>query len=176
MPPVEAMACGAPAIVCRNSSLPEVVGDAAIFVDEDDPADLVRAIDQLLEENYRTTLVANGQKQARQFTFAATASKLQAALVETHARVSGIWTKRTAAAWEEMRQLQAAEQSVRAPGQDAGGSVAVAFSAGSASLLKERANLEHTLAELRSMRSSPFWKARELSVRLLQKLKLRDRG
>jgi glycosyltransferase involved in cell wall biosynthesis len=176
MPPVEAMACGAPAIVCRNSSLPEVVGDAAIFVDEDDPADLVRAIDQLLEESYRTTLVANGQKQARQFTFAATASKLQAALVETHARVSGIWTKRTAAAWEEMRQLQAAEQSVRALGQDAGGSMTVAFSAGSASLLKERANLEHTLAELRSMRSSPFWKARELSVRLLQKLKLRDRG
>ena len=38
MPPLESMACGTPVIVCRNSSLPEVLGDAAIYVDEDDPA------------------------------------------------------------------------------------------------------------------------------------------
>ena len=33
LPPLEAMACGAPVITSNNSSLPEVVGDAAILVD-----------------------------------------------------------------------------------------------------------------------------------------------
>ena len=44
MPPLESMACGTPPIVCNNSSLPEVVGSAALFVDENDPKDLTRAI------------------------------------------------------------------------------------------------------------------------------------
>ena len=33
IPPLEAMACGTPVIVSRNSSLPEVCGDAAYYVD-----------------------------------------------------------------------------------------------------------------------------------------------
>ncbi|HEX2093323.1 MAG TPA: glycosyltransferase family 1 protein [Longimicrobiaceae bacterium] len=37
LPPLEAMQCGVPVIVARNSSLPEVVGDAGILVELDDP-------------------------------------------------------------------------------------------------------------------------------------------
>ncbi len=37
MPVLEAMACGCPVITCANSSLTEVGGEAAIFVDPDDP-------------------------------------------------------------------------------------------------------------------------------------------
>ena len=33
IPPLEAMACGTPVIVSRSSSLPEVCGDAAYYVD-----------------------------------------------------------------------------------------------------------------------------------------------
>ena len=33
MPPLEAMACGAPVIVSRETSLPEVVGDAGVLLD-----------------------------------------------------------------------------------------------------------------------------------------------
>ena len=47
--PLEAMACGTPAIVCRNSSLPEVVGDAAIFVDENDPTEMTGMVLQLFD-------------------------------------------------------------------------------------------------------------------------------
>ena len=36
MPVLEAMACGCPVVTCANSSLIEVGGDAAIFVDPDD--------------------------------------------------------------------------------------------------------------------------------------------
>ncbi len=36
LPPLEALACGAPVVVSRSSSLPEVVGENAIFVDPTD--------------------------------------------------------------------------------------------------------------------------------------------
>lgn len=38
MPPLEAMACGAPVIVSRATSLPEVVGDAGVLLDPGDEA------------------------------------------------------------------------------------------------------------------------------------------
>jgi len=48
MPPVEAMACGAPVIVSDGGSLPEVVGDAAIVVPHDDADRFRREIDRVL--------------------------------------------------------------------------------------------------------------------------------
>ena len=36
LPVLESMACGTPVVTCRNSSLPEVGGDAAFYVDPDD--------------------------------------------------------------------------------------------------------------------------------------------
>jgi glycosyltransferase involved in cell wall biosynthesis len=48
LPPAEALACGVPAVVCRSSSLPEVVGDAGVLVEPGDAADLAMAIRRLL--------------------------------------------------------------------------------------------------------------------------------
>jgi len=48
LPVLESMACGTPVITCRNSSLPEVGGDAAIYVEPDaldDMADIMRMYD-----------------------------------------------------------------------------------------------------------------------------------
>lgn len=111
MPPIEAMACGAPAIVCRNSSLPEVVGDAAIFVDEDDPTDLVDAIQRLRNAETRDDLIAHGLEQARKFTFAAMANNLARALLETHERVADKNFEREGAVWTELRNILATKQS-----------------------------------------------------------------
>ena len=44
MPVLEAMACGCPVITCANSSLLEVGGEAAIYVDPDDPAGMADAL------------------------------------------------------------------------------------------------------------------------------------
>ena len=54
LPPLEAMACGTP-VVCSNvSSLPEVVGDAAILVNPENVFDIARGIrDVLLDEELR---------------------------------------------------------------------------------------------------------------------------
>ena len=48
LPILESMACGTPVVTCRNSSLPEVGGDASLYVDPDgmdDMCDLMRLLD-----------------------------------------------------------------------------------------------------------------------------------
>lgn len=49
LPLLEAMACGAPVATTCNSSLPEVAGRAAIYVDAHDCEDLARAMIQMAE-------------------------------------------------------------------------------------------------------------------------------
>lgn len=44
LPPLEAMACGAPVVTSNASSLPEVAGDAAILVDPGDVAQVADAL------------------------------------------------------------------------------------------------------------------------------------
>ena len=48
-PPLEAMACGTPVVCSNATSLPEVVGDAALLVDANNPHDMAKAIIQILE-------------------------------------------------------------------------------------------------------------------------------
>jgi glycosyltransferase involved in cell wall biosynthesis len=51
LPPLEAMACGTPTIVSNVSSLPEVVQDAALLIDPEDPEDLAIAMNRLLADD-----------------------------------------------------------------------------------------------------------------------------
>lgn len=44
LPPLEAMACGAPVLASRSGALGEVLGDAADYCDPGDPQDMARAI------------------------------------------------------------------------------------------------------------------------------------
>jgi len=69
-PPVEAMACGCPVIVSSAGALPEVVGDAALVVDPNDPLALAEAIRQVLtDSSLRHRLVTAGLRRAAQFTW-----------------------------------------------------------------------------------------------------------
>jgi len=74
LPPLEAMACGT-AVVCSNrTSLPEVVGDAALLVDPEDYESLLAGILKLLTEpDLRAELGTRGRQRARQFTWQKTA-------------------------------------------------------------------------------------------------------
>ena len=70
MPPIEAMACGTPVIVSNAASLPEVVGDAAFFVDPFSADSIKESLKQLLyDEKKRFELSARGIERARQFTW-----------------------------------------------------------------------------------------------------------
>ena len=48
LPPLEAMACGTPVVTSNVSSLPEVVGDAAILVNPENVFDIARGIREAL--------------------------------------------------------------------------------------------------------------------------------
>lgn len=76
LPPLEAMACGTPVIASDTSSLPEVVGQAALLVDPYDEAAIVQAIWQIARDAFlRQRLQQAGLAQAKQFTWRAAAEK-----------------------------------------------------------------------------------------------------
>lgn len=74
IPPLEAMACGTPVITSNTSSLPEVVGDAALLIDPKNPADISNAIEIMTEnEHFRKVYINRGIQRAGKFTWASTA-------------------------------------------------------------------------------------------------------
>jgi glycosyltransferase involved in cell wall biosynthesis len=52
LPILESMACGTPCITCRNSSLPEVGGDAAIYVDPLDINEMANVMERFENNRY----------------------------------------------------------------------------------------------------------------------------
>ena len=74
LPVLEAMACGCPVICSNTSSLPEVAGTAALFVDPAAPEALARALDEILgDASRRAGLVERGLKRALVFSWDKTA-------------------------------------------------------------------------------------------------------
>lgn len=70
LPPLEAMACGCPVIVAETASLPEICGDAALYVDPYNIDDIGNKILLLLNQpGLRQSLQTNGLRQARQYTW-----------------------------------------------------------------------------------------------------------
>ncbi len=77
LPPLEAMACGTPVVTSNVSSLPEVVGDAALTVDPLDVTALAQAMRRVLDDAaLRAELVQRGIARAQQFTWSRAARKL----------------------------------------------------------------------------------------------------
>ena len=73
-PPLEAMACGTPVVTSGISSLPEVVGDAALLIDPLDVDGLAGSIRRLWDdEALRRDLRARGLVRAREFSWERTA-------------------------------------------------------------------------------------------------------
>jgi len=73
LPPVEAMACGLPVLATNKTSVPEVVGDAAIMIDPHSPQSLMEALKRVNEESVRRELINKGFKRAGMFSWDRTA-------------------------------------------------------------------------------------------------------
>jgi glycosyltransferase involved in cell wall biosynthesis len=89
-PPLEAMACGTPVVSSNRTSLPEVLGDAALLVDPDDVDQLAGAIARVLDdEALRRSLREKGLEQAKRYTWQRAAAQtldVYREAVEAHAR------------------------------------------------------------------------------------------
>lgn len=70
LPPLEAMQCGCPVITSNNSSLPEVVGEAAITIDWDSDEQHVESYEKYyFDEILRKEMAKKGLERAKMFSW-----------------------------------------------------------------------------------------------------------
>ena len=83
IPLLEAMAAGTPVCAANVSSIPEVVGDAALLFDPREPDDIARQLERLLHDTaLRQQLVACGRQRAQLFSWDDAASGVLAQCYE----------------------------------------------------------------------------------------------
>jgi len=77
LPVLEAMNCGAPVITSNTSSLPEVAGEAALYIDPNHVKQLVSAMSELSNNtDLRNELVDKSVNQAQNFSWLSTAEQM----------------------------------------------------------------------------------------------------
>jgi len=83
IPPLEAMACGAPVIATRTGAIPEYAADVAVLVDPGDRSGLRDALVRLLHDDVlRAELRLRGAERARTFTWERSAALMTQLLAE----------------------------------------------------------------------------------------------
>jgi glycosyltransferase involved in cell wall biosynthesis len=70
LPPLEAMACGTPVLAANNSSIPEIVGDAAVLFSAENHEELADSITRVLNEpDLQARMKARGIERAANFSW-----------------------------------------------------------------------------------------------------------
>ena len=82
LPVLEALACGCPVITCPNASIPEVAGEAALYVKDDDVDALANALCDVQKPEVRNSLVTVGLEQAKKFSWSKMAKTVSSALID----------------------------------------------------------------------------------------------
>jgi glycosyltransferase involved in cell wall biosynthesis len=87
LPALEAMACGTPVVISDRGSLPEIVGEAGVQVDPDDPPAIAAGMSRVLSDAHlRRQLEQTGMARAATFTWAKAARETLAVYREVLAR------------------------------------------------------------------------------------------
>ena len=70
LPPLEAMANGCPVVSSDESSLPEILGEAAVYFNPKDEKQMLYQIEKIIEdENLHQELVKKGYEQAKKYSW-----------------------------------------------------------------------------------------------------------
>ncbi len=86
LPPLEAMAHGTPVVTSNTSSLPEVVGNAALMVNPENVFEIRRALQQaLLDSEVRDRMKKAGYEQAAKFSWESSVARI----LEIYREVAG---------------------------------------------------------------------------------------
>lgn len=79
LPPLEAMSFNTPVAAARRTSLPEILGDAALYFEPDDIEEMVRIMEQVLEDKHlQSSLVEKGSKQITKYSWKTMGEEIQA--------------------------------------------------------------------------------------------------
>lgn len=90
LPPLEAMAAGAPVVTSNTSSLPEVVGDAALLIDPMDANAIAGAIGRVLgDPGLRQDLVRRGHERVKAFSWERSVARIRQVYGELARRPRG---------------------------------------------------------------------------------------
>jgi len=77
LPPLEAMAHGTPVVTSNTSSIPEVVGNAAVLVNAENVFEIMRALRRvLLDQSLRDRLKQRGYEQVNKFSWTSSAQQI----------------------------------------------------------------------------------------------------
>ena len=80
LPPLEAMAHGTPVLTSNTSSIPEVVGNAAVMVNPENIFEIMRALERVLvDQSLRDKMRQRGYEQVKKFSWQKSAEALLAA-------------------------------------------------------------------------------------------------
>jgi glycosyltransferase involved in cell wall biosynthesis len=86
LPPLEAMAHGTPVVTSNTSSLPEVVGNAAVLVNPENVFEIMRALHRvLLDQPVREKFKQRGYEQVKKFSWETSARQI----IEVYESVAG---------------------------------------------------------------------------------------
>ena len=110
LPIAEAMACGCPVITCTNSSLPEVAGEAAIYVDEYKVEEMVEALGKVQIPEVRKLLMERGLEQSKKFSWGKMSDTIANCIQKTAKHLKQERQTSSTSIWEEFRTIQSQYQ------------------------------------------------------------------
>ncbi|ACK66928.1 glycosyl transferase group 1 [Rippkaea orientalis PCC 8801] len=110
LPIVEAMACGCPVITCHNSSIPEVAGKAALYVEENNVEQAIEVLQLIQKPEIRHQLIELGLEQAKQFSWEKMADIIADILQKTAFEYRNKPPSRSTLIWQAFRQEQSYRQ------------------------------------------------------------------
>ncbi|MBD1884852.1 glycosyltransferase [Microcoleus vaginatus] len=82
LPVLEALSCGCPVITCPNASIPEVAGEAALYVNDQDVEGFADALCEVQKPKVRNSLIAAGLEQSKKFSWSKMAETVSSALID----------------------------------------------------------------------------------------------
>jgi hypothetical protein len=110
LPVAEAMACACPVITTKLASLPELAGEAALYVDPDDPKSLREALGAVRHPDRRARMTAMGVRRVSAFRWDRASAAFAAALSEAAAADTPEQRRARDLSWRARREAQSARQ------------------------------------------------------------------
>ena len=107
LPIIEAMACGCPVITCFNSAIPEVGGDAVLYIDGTSIDEMIQAIKKIQIPEIRQQLIDKGLEKYQQFSWQQNSEKISQIILKT---ITEVQENPSGKVWVELRKLQEERQ------------------------------------------------------------------